>query len=289
MAEHIDERLRIITFNIRPDAYLMTLDWATRHGHRIVLLVTTPGPAKRRSEQYRDTIAAAPPSQEILITTRPQRLAPLIARLEPDLIISGSFPYRIPPEVVTAARLGGVNLHPAPLPRYRGPNPVRQVFDGHDTVSATLHRISPEFDAGPILSQQHRPLPADLTPETIYTPWSEVIVATFEEGLARAIAGEPGTPQDERQATYAGAFIDDECWLDWREPTTLLLRRFAALRADGHIVRAELDGLSVVIERLTPMAVAGKLRQPSTGLEQASHTRLVQTGDGTVQVVAGSA
>ncbi len=122
--------LRVVTFNVLPVAYELVAKWAARHGHRIVLIVTTPGPPARRSTSYRGVVAQAPPETDILITTRPRRVAlPLIRALEPDLIISGSFPYRIPQEIVATARYGAMNTHPAPLPAYRGPNPTRLVYE----------------------------------------------------------------------------------------------------------------------------------------------------------------
>jgi methionyl-tRNA formyltransferase/ubiquinone/menaquinone biosynthesis C-methylase UbiE len=210
--------LKVVAFHVRADAYAMTVAWAAKHGPTIALLVTTPGPPARRSALYRETIAAGPPEQEIVVTTRPERLAPIIAALSPDLLVCGSFPYRIPPEVVAIPRLGAVNFHPAPLPRYRGPNPLRQLYAGEATLGATLHRIAPELDAGPILAQVSRPTPADATPEAVWAVLGEVFAATFAAGLARAVAGEPGTPQDEAEATYAGAYTAAEHWLDWREP-----------------------------------------------------------------------
>lgn len=275
--------LRIVAFNVRAIAYAMTRAWAERHGHRLVLLVTTPGPPARRSTMYRETIAAAPPEQEIVITTRPKRLAPIIAAVAPDLIVCASFPYRIPPEVVAIPRLGAVNLHPAPLPRYRGPNPLRQLYDGEASLGATLHRIAPEFDAGPILSQVERPVPEDATPGAVMGVLGAVLGAAFEEGLARAIAGEPGTPQDEAHATYAGAYTEEECWLDWREPSAILQRRTTALNLDGLVARARIAGQDYSVARVTPLRECDAAGAPGAILDRDGGIFTVRTGDGVVR------
>ncbi len=277
--------LRIVTFNVRPDAYRMTAAWAERHGHTIALLVTTPGPPARRSMMYRDTIALAPPTQEIVVTTRPRRLVPIIDAVAPDLIVCGSFPYRIPAEIVDIPRLGAVNLHPAPLPRYRGPNPMRQIYDGQETIVATLHRIEPEFDAGSILSQQTRPIPADATMQALRAVIEDVIMATYEEGLERAIAGDPGTPQDEAQATDSPAYTEAECWLDWRDSPSLLQRRVAALHLEGQSARAELNGQARIIEQLTPLSGTFDHGEAGAILDQGTRIFTVRAGDGAVRVV----
>jgi methionyl-tRNA formyltransferase len=285
---HPDDRLRIVAFNVRPDAYQRTAAWAARHGHSIALLVTTPGPVARRSPMYQDTIAAAPPNQEIVITTRPQRLVPIIAAVAPDLIVCWSFPYRIPANVVAIPRLGAVNLHPALLPRYRGTNAARQFYDDNPTIGATVHRIAPAFDAGPILSQQERAIPANATIEAVRAVWVGAMDASLEEGLARAVAGEPGMPQDEAHATEAPQFTDAECWLNWQESPRLLQRRVTALQMMGQTVRAEIAGSVYTIERLTPLVDHGSGVASGVVLTQEPGSFTVQVDGGAVQVAVAA-
>ncbi len=278
--------LRVITFNVLPVAYDLVARWAARHGHRIVLIVTTPGPPARRSTSYRGIVAQAPPETDILVTTRPRRVAlPLIRALEPDLIISGSFPYRIPQEIVATARYGAMNSHPAPLPYYRGPNAVRLVYEGFPTMGATLHRIVEEFDAGPILSQPTTPLPEWVTPESVMEMWGSLIAQAIEEGTMRAIAGDPGTPQDESLATYAAPFTEEEHWLDWAEPAQTLQRRVAALNVFFPAAKAHLGEQGWTIERLE-RADTGASAAPGTIIERTDAGMIVAVGDGAVQVVA---
>jgi methionyl-tRNA formyltransferase len=279
--------LKIVSFNVRPAfGYGMVAAWAQRHGHTIALLVTTPGPPTRRSDSYREVVAMAPPEQEIVITTRPRRLVPLLTALKPDLLIAASFPYRIPPEVADIPRLGAVNFHPGPLPRYRGPNPARQLYDGETHFTGSLHRIVPEFDAGPVLAQVARPFPEDVTLPAIGGLLFELITATLEAGLAAAIRGEPGTPQDETQATYAGPFTEEECWLDWGLTRTTLQRRTVALNFDGPITRAMIDGQSHTIEQVTPLRDQPTQSSPGTVLGRGDGTFTLAVGDGVVLVNA---
>ncbi len=278
--------LRVITFNVLPVAYELVARWAARHDHRIVLVVTTPGPPARRSMIYRGVVAQAPPETDILVTTRPRRVAlPLIRALEPDLIISGSFPYRIPQEIVAVARYGAMNGHPAPLPAYRGPNPMRLVYEGFPTMGATLHRIVEEFDAGPILSQPTMPLPEWVTPETIQEMIGSLVDRAIEEGTARAIAGDPGKPQDESLATYAAPFTEEEHWLDWAEPPQVLQRKVAALNLFQPAAKARLGGQGWVIERLE-RADASASAAPGTILDRTDEGMIVAVGDGAVRIVA---
>lgn len=277
--------LKVIAYCVLPPAYQMVRAWAERNGHRLVLVVTTPGPPARRSTGYREIVTASPPEQDILVTTRPRRTSPLIAALQPDLVLSFTFPYRLPAEVLSAARLGAVNLHPAPLPRYRGPNPLRALYDGWPTLGAALHRTEAEFDTGPILSLHERPVPADATVETIFRVWSEAMDAALEEGTRRAAAGDAGEAQDETLATYAAPFTEDEHWLDWTLPAALLQLRTVALNMLGPQARAWIGGEAYTLQRVTPTAERSP-EAPGAVLRQDGDEFTICAADAVAQVTA---
>lgn len=278
------EPLRIVSFNVLPMAYAMVAAWARQRGHRIVLLVTSPQ-SERYGAGHRELIAALPAEQEVLLTTRMRRtVAPVIAALSPDLIVAATFPHRIPPEVTAIPRYGAVNLHPAPLPRGRGPNPPRLIYEGDLTVAGTLHRIAPEFDVGPILSQHTRRLPDEVTSEAIFAAWGELLVAALDEGVARAVAGEPGIVQDETLATYAAPFSGDECWLCWDEPALTIQRRAAALNLMGPQARAVIYDDPVIVTSVRTRPGLTLAASPGTVLSSNGDTFVLRVADGTVEV-----
>ena len=60
----------------------------------------------------------------------------------------------LPPRILEAPRFGCFNLRPAPLPRYAGLNSVSwAIYRGEVRHGVTLHRMTPEIDAGPIVYQ----------------------------------------------------------------------------------------------------------------------------------------
>ena len=121
------ERWRVVVFTNLPGGvvYRQMDELLRRLGHPIVGVVTTPGPRRRRSRGYLDVVAAVRPGVDVLVSNPPERWAAMLAPLRPDLIVSGSFPWLIPDEVLALPRLGAINLHPALLPKGRGPNPIR--------------------------------------------------------------------------------------------------------------------------------------------------------------------
>ena len=77
-----------------------------------------------------------------------------VADLSVDLLWSHSYSMIIRDDVLSAARLGGLNIHHSLLPMYRGPNPTQwSILDQKHETGVTLHEIDSELDAGPIVDQ----------------------------------------------------------------------------------------------------------------------------------------
>jgi methionyl-tRNA formyltransferase len=269
-----------------PPIYRVVAAWAARHRHRLVLLVTVPGDhAGRYESEGPPLLDSLPGDQDVLVTSRMRRTAaPAISALRPDLIISASFPLRIPQEVTAIPRYGALNLHPSPLPRGRGPNPARGVYEGDPTIGCAVHRVEAEFDAGPILARRERPRPADLGAGDLVRHWLELAEAVLEDATRRAVAGEWGEPQDQGAATHWQAFTDQERWLDWGEDAATVQRRAAALNAIAPSARAMVDGRAVLVRdvRALPGLVASAA--PGTVLDREGDLAVVSVGDGVVTV-----
>lgn len=284
--------MRIVAYCVRPQAYQLIAGWCAANSHKLLLVVTSPGPTSRPTPTFREVLAAAPRTQEILITTRSQRPVPLIRELQPDLIVSFTFPYRLPPEVVTIPKYGAVNLHPAPLPRYRGPNPLRSIFDGYPMLGSTLHWVAPEYDTGNILGQVCCPLPDDRSMQSLLGAWAGTMGAALEQGIARALAGDPGTPQDESQASYGGTFTVEERWLDWDRPAALLQGQATVLAMNTEGLEepgaagcmAVIDGTPYAVQRVTPVHRMAPPSPPGTVLSATDGTITLCCADGVVQV-----
>ncbi len=235
--------MRVVTFNAFASAYQLVHGWARRAGHELVLLVTPESVDDRYGSgpTLRDQI---PATQEILATNKLRTVAaPAIEELAPDLVVSVTFPLRIPVEVTRIPKFGALNVHPSPLPLGRGPNPQRTIYEGERLLGATAHRIAPEFDAGEILAQRTRPWRDGATTDDVLRAWYEMVAEVLAEGAARAAAGEQGAPQDEGVATYAGKFTDEERWLSFAEPANVVQRKAVALNLLAATARIRLpDG-----------------------------------------------
>lgn len=71
---------------------------------------------------------------------------------KPDLLFSVFFNQFIPDRLIRVPQYGAFNLHPGPLPEYRGYSPVFwQMLNGASEASVTLHGLTSEIDKGEIV------------------------------------------------------------------------------------------------------------------------------------------
>ncbi len=278
--------LRIVALNAFLPGYRLVADWAERAGHEIVLVVTPPIGANRRYDASANPfVLDLPASTDVLVTGKLRAVAaPVIASVQPDLVISAAFPRLIPPEILSIPKHGAINLHPSRLPAGRGPNPIRLVYEGATTVGATLHRTERDFDTGAILSQRERPLPDDLTGPALFAIWQELLAEVLAEGAERAINGEPGLPQDAAVASDAPAFTDAEHVLDLAEPAATIQRRCAALNITAPRARAVIAGEEVTVHAVR--IVPGQHHaEPGTVLAEDPDGWTIQAADTAVRLL----
>ena len=110
----------------------------------------------------------------------------------------------IPKEVIDKFKKGIINVHPSLLPKYRGPNPIREVIlNGEKETGVTLFLIDELVDHGPIIAQEKIKLIGNETylelEEKLGILGGKLFNKTIEDylnGLIKLI------PQDDSLATY---------------------------------------------------------------------------------------
>lgn len=87
--------------------------------------------------------------------TRARLEVELAAWLEPlkvAAVLVFTLPWRVPAAVLDLPPLGFLNFHLAPLPAYRGPEPLFWLLrNGETTGAVTVHRMAADFDTGPVV------------------------------------------------------------------------------------------------------------------------------------------
>lgn len=78
-----------------------------------------------------------------------------VAQLQPDLIVLAGFMRILSADTIQRWGVGRlINIHPSLLPKYRGLNTHQQVIEAKETHhGASVHFVTAELDAGPIIAQ----------------------------------------------------------------------------------------------------------------------------------------
>jgi methionyl-tRNA formyltransferase len=81
-----------------------------------------------------------------------------IAALAPDLLVSIACPYILKAPLLGLPPLGCINIHHAPLPRYKGMMPTFwQMYHGEKQLGVTIHTMAARVDEGAALLQEQLP------------------------------------------------------------------------------------------------------------------------------------
>jgi methionyl-tRNA formyltransferase len=212
-----------------------------------------------------ELVMSAAPELDVLLPARRSTIAPLLASVEPDLVVCMGFPWKIPPDALAVPRLGWVNGHPSLLPRHRGPLPVAwAIREGDEEMGFTFHRMDAELDTGPILAQRRFPIGEYEPPDAFYPRIGPIGMEALAEALERLGAGEEGTPQEEG-GSYESFFAGDDVWLDLSRPAAEVHRlawawRYAMSSVGTHGALLELDGAPVRVLATSLTEVEGARR-----------------------------
>ena len=77
---------------------------------------------------------------------------------KPDVVLVKTFPFRIPASALSIPKYGFINFHYAPLPAFRGSNPLFwMIKEGMTTGGIAVHQMDEGFDTGPVFLQQAVP------------------------------------------------------------------------------------------------------------------------------------
>jgi len=77
-----------------------------------------------------------------------------LKNLKIDFIFSVQYDQILNQKVIETAKFGAINLHFAPLPRYRGVSPIAfALINGEEEFGVTLHYMDPGVDTGDIINQ----------------------------------------------------------------------------------------------------------------------------------------
>lgn len=157
---------------------------------------------------------------EPLIQLKPEKLDACsrgeVAALSADLLVSFAYGRIFGPRFLALFPLGGINIHPSLLPKYRGASPIPAVIlAGEKQTGICIQKLALEMDAGDILMSETMQLSGRETTASLSETAAEraalllrELLEDFEPKLAAAM------PQT-GEASYCSQFKKEDGFINW--------------------------------------------------------------------------
>ncbi|QKC92357.1 formyl transferase domain-containing protein [Mesorhizobium sp. NZP2234] len=181
-------------------------------------------------------------------------------------LVSVIWPNIFPAHILAQFNRGGINLHPAPLPQYRGSSArTHAILNGDKTFGVTVHHLSEQLDGGDIIGELRFPILASETAFSLDTRAQLYGYALFCEVWLRLLDGS-ATPLSQAALIAEGK----------REARLYTTRMITELLGSADVPRS-----AEQLERLYCALYRPPLYTPPKWLVKRvpHHERLVSVGD----------
>lgn len=226
-----------------PDAACTTLkllyEKQNEFGFEIAGVLSNPPTAKGRHKELTPTPVAAYAMEKNIPVFTPEHLdaecRALIEPLEADLLVCFAYGHIFGPKFLALFPMGGINLHPSLLPKYRGCTPVpASILNRDEKTAVTIQTLSIKMDEGDILAQKIIDLNQKETGESLLNMSAEigadllcqVIAESAKNGKLIAGKKQFGEP------SYTGIITKDDGRIDWNDSVEKIEAKIRAYYPD---------------------------------------------------------
>ena len=217
-----------VLFAGSPEAAKKTLEILTNaqkeNGFEIAGVLSNPPSAKGRHKDLIPTpVAAYAESCGIPVLT-PEHLdgaaREAVRPLNADFLVCFAYGHIFGPKFLELFPLGGINLHPSLLPKYRGCTPVPAAILNCDKQTAvTIQTLGLKMDEGDILAQTVVDLNGTETGESLLNYSAEEGAKLILEVIKKCVASgklPEGKPQS-GEASYTGIITKEDGRINWSD------------------------------------------------------------------------
>lgn len=156
--------------------------------------------------------------------------APLVAA-EADLFVVAAFGLIFRQRTLDIPLLGAVNIHPSPLPRYRGASPIMAaVAAGDAQTGVSLMVMDSGIDTGAVISFEPHVVERNDTTESLGARLAELAAFQLVRDVPRWASRElVAQPQSGYGASLTRTLHKADGWIDWSRPASELERHVRAM------------------------------------------------------------
>jgi len=194
-------------------------------GIELTGVLTNPDTPKGRHGAALPTeVGGAAEQRGITSILKPEKLdagvREMVGALKCDLLVSFAYGRIFGPKFLALFPLGGINIHPSLLPKYRGPTPVQAAILNRDEVTGiTIQLLAKEMDCGDIIMQEELPLTGKETAGSLSETVAAKAALMLPVALKKIAAGKAqGIPQNQMniEASYCSLISKEDGFIDWK-------------------------------------------------------------------------
>jgi methionyl-tRNA formyltransferase len=208
-----------------------------------------------------------------------------VAALEPELLVSFAYGRIFGPRFLALFLLGGINIHPSLLPKYRGASPIpAAILNREKETGICIQKLAAEMDSGDIIASLRIELSGRETTASLSEKVSEKAALLLHELLSdfgpKAAAARP----QEGEAVYCSEIKKEAGLIDWNKSAAEIDAQIRAYtpwplsftrRGKDTLIILEADSVASQAEASAP---------PGMVLGTDSRGILIQTVDGILAV-----
>jgi methionyl-tRNA formyltransferase len=221
-----------VLFAGTPEIAVPTLDALVATGADVAAVLTRPDATGRRGAALHPSpvrIRAEALGLEVLTPARASDPAFIeeVTRLGCDAAAVVAYGQILTSRLLSAVRLGWVNLHFSLLPAWRGAAPVqRAIMAGDDVTGASTFIIEEEVDTGPIIGSVIEAIGPHDTAGDLLSRLALVGAPLMVEAIRILVDGTTSpVPQGEEGASYASRLTREDAEVRWDLPAHIVDRR----------------------------------------------------------------
>jgi methionyl-tRNA formyltransferase len=216
-----------------------------------------------------------------------------LRELQPDVLFNIAFIQLYKAPILVVPRLGCINFHPGPLPKYGGSNGwVWAIIHGENEYGVTFHYMKEKIDTGHIIGFVRFQIAKDETGLSLLIKCYEHGVALFRTTLANIVedAVVP-VPQDLSLRSYYYNKVPYEGLIDttWSAAKICDFVRamdFSPFRNPLSPAMVTFNGARLIVEKARILESAVKqCSEPGEIIDMNNEGVVIQAGDGLVQLV----
>lgn len=134
-----------------------------------------------------------------------QELIKKIKTINPDYIFSVYYRAIFPQSLLSLFPGKCINIHPGPLPNYRGPTPTAwAILNGEKNHGITIHEMDQGIDTGSILVQKKYAIKNDETGYELYTRTMDIGFELLKDNFRKIISGKLKSKKQTGSGSYFG-------------------------------------------------------------------------------------